>query len=309
MQRSLDILALGEVNVDLILSGLPRIPDWGTEVLADAMDLRLGGSTANMACAAAALGLKVALVGWVGEDEFGDFLLDDLRRKGVLTDYVRRTSETPTGLTVALSGAEDRAFVTSMGTISFLQAADVPDELLASARHVHVGSFFLQTRLKPDLASLLARAHAAGATVSLDAGYDPSESWNGHIAGALAQTDVFLPNEIEATAITRRDDPCQAAEALAAMGPLAVVKLGAEGACAHDGSRLVRAEGFRVQVADTTACGDAFNAGFLQAWLAGTDLEEALARGNACGALMATVSGNDPSVLTPAAIERLIKQS
>lgn len=306
MSRELDVLALGEVNVDLILGGLPRIPDWGTEVLAESMDLRLGGSTANFACAGAALGLRVALVSWVGEDDFGDFLLGELERMSVDTEHLRRAPDCPTGLTVALSGAADRAFVTAMGTIDYLCGDHVPEDLLASARHVHVGSYFLQSRLRPDVPALFARAHALGLSTSLDAGYDPFEQWDGGLGPALAETDVFLPNEVEAGAITGRDDPEQAAADLAALGPLVVVKLGREGACAHDGRDLYRAGGHRVQVVDTTACGDAFNAGFLRARLQGGDPKDCLRTGNACGALMTTVSGNDPSALSPEALAALL---
>jgi len=306
MSRELDLLALGEVNVDLILAGLPRIPDWGTEVLARSMDLRLGGSTANFACVGSALGLRVALVSWVGEDDFGSFLRGELERMSVATEHVRRAPDCPTGLTVALSGAADRAFVTALGTIDCLRGDHVPDDLLASARHLHVGSYFLQSRLRPDVPALFARAHALGLSTSLDAGYDPSEQWDGGLRPALAETDVFLPNEDEATAITGRGDPEEAAAHLAAVCPLVVVKLGPEGACAHDGRDLHRQAGHKVRVVDTTACGDAFNAGFLHARLRGADLDDCLRSGNACGALMATVKGNDPSALSPEALQALL---
>jgi sugar/nucleoside kinase (ribokinase family) len=308
MPRPLDVLAVGEVNIDLILHGVPRIPDWGAEVLAEGMSLRLGGSTANFACAAAALGLRVALVSWVGEDDFGSFLLSELQRMSVITDYVRRAPDRPTGITVALSGRNDRAFVTAMGTIDYLRGEHVPDELLASARHVHVGSYFLQSRLQSDLTHLFRRAHAVGAFTSLDAGYDPAEQWDAGLRQALFETDVFLPNEIEAAAISRKDDPSQAAAVLAALGPTVVVKLGPHGACAHDGNAFYASPGFKVQVVDTTACGDAFNAGFLRARLCGLPLDKCLKWGNACGALMATVPGNDTSVLAPSALESLMGQ-
>ena len=303
--RGIDVLALGEVNVDLIMGGLSRLPDWGAEVLASGMDLRLGGSTANFACACAALGLQVELVAWVGRDAFGEFLLGELERYRVGRRWVRRTDERPTGLTVSLSGHQDRAFVTALGTIDYLRAEDVPPEALAAARHVHIGSFFLQAALQPGLAGLLERVRATGATISLDTGYDPHEEWDSGLREVLGLADVFLPNEVEACNVTSLSDPRAAAQALAATGALVVVKLGAEGACAHDGTRLYEAPAFAVEVVDTTACGDAFNAGFLWAWLRGCGVAEALRFGNAAGALMAGASGNDPTVLSAAAIEAL----
>ncbi|MBC7286586.1 MAG: carbohydrate kinase family protein, partial [Armatimonadetes bacterium] len=75
MEHDFEVVAIGEVNVDLLMIGVRDIPRWGTEVLCDTMALRLGGSTANFACAAAALGLRTALVSWIGEDDFGQFLV------------------------------------------------------------------------------------------------------------------------------------------------------------------------------------------------------------------------------------------
>ncbi|MGD9519291.1 MAG: carbohydrate kinase family protein [Armatimonadota bacterium] len=307
MSYDFDILALGEVNVDLILAGLPRIPDWGTEVLAESMDLCLGGSTANFACVAAALGLRVALVSWVGQDDFGAFLVAELQRMGVATDHVRQATDCSTGLTVALSGSRDRAFVTALGTIDYLRGAHVSDGLLATARHLHVGSFFLQSKLRPDLPELFRRAHACGVSTSLDVGYDPAEQWDSDLYSVLAETDVFLPNEVEAMAISGKASPEEAAAMLAALGPLAVVKLGSQGSCAHDRTALCCQPGYEVQVVDTTACGDAFNAGFLHGWLQGLSLQDCLRWGNACGGLMATVAGNNTSAVSAEAVASLIR--
>jgi len=83
---------------------------------------------------------------------------------------------------------------------------------------------------------------------------------------------------------------------------LVAMKLGAEGAVAREGDRLVRMPGLEVEVADTTCCGDAFDAGFTSAMLRGRRLAECLASGNACGALMATVVGNDVDALDEKAL-------
>jgi sugar/nucleoside kinase (ribokinase family) len=302
MARTFDVLAVGDMNVDLIMTGVPRLPAWGTEVLAEGMDLRLGGSTANFACACAALGRRTALAAFVGQDAFGDLLLGELDGSGVDARCVGRAKDVPTGLTVSLSGREDRAFVTSLGAVNYLRAEDVSDEALASARHVHLGGYYLQAALREGVAGLVARAKAAGATVSLDPGYDPSESWDGGLPDLIAKVDLFLPNEVEARALSGHHDIEQAAASLARDGTLVAVKLGCDGACAHDGRAFTAETGFQVEVADTTACGDAFNAGFLHGWLDGRAIEECLRLGNAAGALMATVTGNDASVLDPARV-------
>ncbi|MGD9498397.1 MAG: carbohydrate kinase family protein [Armatimonadota bacterium] len=306
-EREFDVLVVGDLNIDVILSGIPKLPDYGEEVLASGIAERLGGSAANFAVCCARLGLRVALVAKVGRDEFGDFLLDELQRWGVSTDYVRRHPDLATGVTVSLSGARDRAFVTYVGTIDSLRGEDIPRELLARCRHLHIASYFLQTLLQADCPRLAAAAHAAGLSISVDTGYDPTERWDSGLLELLRQIDIFPPNEVEAQAITGTTGADAALAALCGMVQVAVVKIGAQGALACLGEHTVHVPAFAVDAVDTTCCGDAFNAGFVQGLLAGLPLPEAVTRGNACGALMASVYGNDAEALSPEAVGRLVR--
>ncbi len=200
--RDFDVLVIGDLNIDLILSGIPRLPAYGEEVLATGITRRLGGSAANFAVCCARLGMSVAFVANVGRDDFGELLISELRRWGIATDCVRIREDLATGITVSLSGAHDRAFVTYVGTIDSLRGQDVPRELLLRCRHMHIASYFLQTMLQPDCRALTRAAHAAGLSVSLDTGYDPAEQWNGDLLELISEVDLFLPNEVEAQAIT-----------------------------------------------------------------------------------------------------------
>ncbi len=307
--RDFDVLVIGDLNIDLILSGIPRLPAYGEEVLATGITRRLGGSAANFAVCCARLGMSVAFVANVGRDDFGELLISELRRWGIATDCVRIREDLATGITVSLSGAHDRAFVTYVGTIDSLRGQDVPRELLLRCRHMHIASYFLQTMLQPDCRALTRAAHAAGLSVSLDTGYDPAEQWNGDLLELISEVDLFLPNEVEAQAITGTTSAEAALAALSAMVPVAVVKLGPDGAIACEDARTVHVPGFAVSVTDTTCCGDAFNAGFIDAMLAGQPLPDAVARGNACGGLMASVMGNDAEVLSREAVARLVGDS
>ncbi len=307
-EREYDVLAIGELNVDLILSGVPRVPEFGEEVLAEDIVQRLGGSTANFAVFCAQLGLKVAFVTRVGADDFGDFLLRELEQRGVSSEYATRDPELRTGLTVAVSGAQDRAFVTYVGTIASLYAEDVPDELIRRARHMHIGSYFLQTRLQPGCPRLLKRAHEAGLTVSLDSGYDPREAWDSGIRDLLPDVDVFLPNEIEGPQVARADDVEETMRTLTAWSETVALKLGPLGAMACDSEGCEHLPAYAVEVADTTCCGDAFNAGFIDGLLVGLPLVDCVRRGNACAALMASVIGNEAGVLTPEAVAEMMRR-
>ena len=301
-----DILAVGDLNVDLILSGIREVPAFGREVLASGLGMHLGGCTANLAVFCHRLGLRVAFVARVGRDDFGDFLIRKLGEVGLASEYIIRDETLGTGLTASLSAAHDRAFVTYVGTIDSVTGGDIPDALLARCRHLHLGSYFLQTKLQPGCAELFRRAKAAGLTTSLDTGYDPYENWDAGIRAVLAQTDVFLPNEIEALEITKAGTVEAALGELAQMCGLVALKLGADGSIAQQGDRAPRQGIFPVEVVDTTCCGDAFDAGFLSAMLQGLPLEDCLQWGSASGGLIAGGSGNAAERLSREAVAGLL---
>ena len=217
----LDLLVVGDVNADLVLRGGDLVPSFGQrEQLVDHAQLVLGGSAGIVAAGAARLGLRVAIAGCVGDDALGRAMLEAL--DGVDVSAVRTVAE-PTGVSVALARPGDRAVLTALGALASLRAEDVPDALLAAARHVHVASPFLQPGL--DVAAIAARA--AG-TTSLDPGWDPHERWE----LAWEGFDVLLPNAQEARRLAGEEDVHAAALQLAGQGPLVVVKLGADGALA-----------------------------------------------------------------------------
>jgi sugar/nucleoside kinase (ribokinase family) len=182
-------------------------------------------------------------------------------------------------MTVALSRGGDRAILTALGAVASLTAAEVPASLLAGARHVHAGSWFLlEDSLGPGLAGLFAAARAAGAVTSLDTNWDPAERWTGEaLASAIAQTDLLLPNEAEALRLS-------SAVSL-------VVKLGERGALCVDGPARYQVSLPPVIPADTTGAGDCFNAGLIAGLIDGMDLPRAAALGCAAGALSTAAPG------------------
>ncbi len=303
-----DLMVLGEINVDLILGPEAR-PIFGqVEKLVEDATLTVGGSGTIFACGAATLGLRVAYCGVVGDDFFGRFMMDALHARGVNTDAVTVDKSLKTGLSVILNTTGDRAILTHLGAIDALTPAHVDPATLAAARHVHVTSFFLQHRLRPGLADLLRRARAAGATVSLDTNWDPTEQWDAGLGEVLALTDIFLPNEQELLAITRCDDLDVALDALMPTTPCVAVKLGAAGALCRRGDTVVRDPGFPLQVVDTTGAGDTFNAGFLYGMLHNWSLADALSLGCAAGALSTQAAGGVDAQPTLAAAQALIRR-
>jgi sugar/nucleoside kinase (ribokinase family) len=291
-----DLLVLGDVNPDVIVSGGDVVPAFGqAERLVDAVAVTVGGSGAIVACGAARLGLRVALAGVVGADPFGAFMREQLEARGVDTRGLLTDPERPTGATVVLSQPEDRAILTAPGAVANLRADRIAPRLLDAARHVHASSYFLQRALAPDLPSLFREVRGRGGTTSLDPNWDPSGAWNGSLRTLLAHVDVLLLNEAEASGLTSADDVGRAAHDLRADGAGCVaIKRGRLGAFAVDADGQAESVGFPVVTVDTTGAGDAFDAGFLTAYLAGEPLEACLALGNACGALsIRAVGGTD----------------
>jgi len=287
----LDLLVLGDANPDLVLTGDVRPVFGQAERLVEDARLVVGGSGAIMACGAARLGLRTAFVGVVGDDALGRFMLDALADHEVDTTGCAIDPVRPTGISVVLSRRDDRAILTSTGTIGDLRAELVGADLLARARHVHVSSFYLQRALRHDLPELFGLAHAAGATTSIDPNWDPAERWDGGLLGLLQHTDVFLPNSAEARSITGIDDVDVAAEALAEHGTTVAVKFGQGGGLAIAGDEVARIEAIPTDVVDTTGAGDTFDAGFLAARLQGWPLERCLALAVACGSLSTRAVG------------------
>jgi len=292
MPKPFDLLVAGEINPDLILSGDVQPAFGQTEKLVDSAVLAIGSSSVIFACGATRLGLKVAFVGVCGDDIFGRFMLKEMTEHGVDISAAHVDPRRQTGLSVILNrGTQgDRAILTSLGSMADLRAEDVTDGLLRQSRHLHVASYFLQTALQPDLPDLFTHAHDLGLTTSVDTNWDPSGQWRG-FDELLRQTDVFLPNENEALALTGAASVESAAEMLCKKCGTVALKLGAQGALTYREEGIVRVPALKLQVVDTVGAGDTFDAGFIYGWLEGWSLEKTLSLAAACGSLSTRAAG------------------
>jgi sugar/nucleoside kinase (ribokinase family) len=291
----LDLLVVGEINADLVVTGSDVEPVFGqVEKLVSRATLEIGGSSVITACAAARLGLRTAFAGVVGDDAIGRFMLDAMAARGVDVGACLVDPELETGVSVLLvdeAGERERAILTAPGAMTALQAAHVDRDLLAAARHVHCGGYFLQPGLQAGLPGLFATARASGASCSLDPNWDPGGSWDAGIFGALAECDVFLPNAAESMRIAGAGDIDGAMQELARPDLTIAVKRGADGAEWRRGETRVRLPAPAVEVVDTTGAGDAFDAGLLYGHLAGAAPERQLALAIACGSLSTRALG------------------
>ena len=287
-----DVAVIGEINADLIVMG-NTVPSFNqVEQIVDEAQSVMGSSAVIFACGCARLGLKVAFLGVVGADFFGTFMLDSMRERGIDTSSVKINPTIGTGLSIILNTTDDRAILTYPGSIPELRFEDIELDCIAECRHLHLSSFFLLDRLRPDVAKLFNIVKEMGISISLDTNYDPMEKWDSDLANILPSVDIFLPNEKEAIEISKTKDYHDALIRLSDQVGLVAIKLGAEGAVVKTrGEELIYQRAHSVAVKDTVGAGDSFDAGFVYGYLNHWPVERALKFAVACGSISTLQTG------------------
>ncbi|MGD2146615.1 MAG: sugar kinase [Anaerolineae bacterium] len=289
------IVCLGIMVADVVGRPLRAVPEAGRLVLVDEMSLHTGGCAVNTATGLARLGLPVEVIGKVGTDPFGDFLLDRLDERGIGRSGVSRDEESGTSVTmVMVDPGGERRFVHYIGANARLTLEDVDFGLVESASILHVaGSLVLPGLDGQPTAELLMGARAAGVTTFLDTVWDDTGRWMDLLGPCLPHVDYFVPSLAEARALTGLTDPQAVAGALLDRGVVNVgLKMGADG-CLVMTSRgeSLRAPAFQIKPVDATGAGDAFAAGFIAGVWHGWSLDETARLANAVGALCVTGLG------------------
>lgn len=289
--KRFDISVAGEINLDLILYGLPAAMATERELLADGFMATLGSSSAIFAHNAAALGARVSFATLLGRDDFGRIALERLRAAGVDISGAREHDALQTGVTVLLPHGAERHILTYPGTMEALRLEDLSFASLCEARHFHLSSLYLQKGVHAGLPGLLKSLKDAGLSISLDPNDDPADTWGPPLQEVLPYVDCFLPNESEVCRMTRRGNLEAALDALQQSIPLVVVKRGARGARVRQGRNRFDVAALPVKPVDTIGAGDSFNAGFLRAYLAGRDAVICTQAGNITAALSTQGAG------------------
>lgn len=286
-----DVSVIGELNLDLILSGLPAALTLEREHLATNLSITLGSSSAIFAHNLASLGNKVGFSSSIGDDPLGKICLERLAEREADVSRVRRMAGKTTGLTVILPQGKQRYILTYPGTMFEMNEKDLDLEYVFSAKHLHVSSYFLQKALQPALPDIFRKAKAAGLTTSLDTNDDPDDRWGSGIEKLLPHVDICLPNEREACKLAKVESVEKAAEILSQTVTAAVIKRGSQGVIARRSKEQFVASPPKVEVADHVGAGDSFDAGFIHEFIRGGSMEDCLAFGNIVGALSVTRPG------------------
>jgi len=305
--KQFDIIALGELNVDLILNQIEGEPEVGKEKFAKQMTLTLGSSTAIFAANAAALGAKVAFCGMIGDDSFGDLVESSLKAKGVDTRFLIRQNKYATGATICMSYDEDRANLTYQGAMDYMSLDDIDPEVFKAAKHIHISSIYMQSGVKRDLKKILELCQKNGVTVSLDSQWDPAEKWDLDWKQVLPMLTVFMPNETELKFLTRCETLAEAIETIRPYTNAAVIKCGSKGSILmRKGQPDRRQEALlNKNVVDCIGAGDSFNSGFIARLAAGDDLVRCQEYGNMTGAVNTTAAGGTTAFTCREDVEKI----
>ncbi|MFQ5857668.1 MAG: carbohydrate kinase family protein [Anaerolineae bacterium] len=295
MTAGTPIVCLGIMVADLVGRPVQVLPDPGRLVLVDEMSLHTGGCAVNAATALAKLGMPVEVIGKVGSDPIGDFLVRELDCREIRTRGVSRDPEVGTSATMVMVDPDgERRFVHYIGANARLTLDDVDFTMIEGASILHVaGALVLPGIDGEPTARLLRRAQSAGVITFLDTVWDDTGRWMELLGPCLPHVDYFVPSLAEAQALTDLNEPEEVARALLDEGVGTVaLKMDVDGCLATtEAGELLRMPAFAVEAVDATGAGDAFAAGFIAGVWQGWPLDRTARLANAVGALCVTGVG------------------
>lgn len=306
-EKKWDVYVYGDVNIDLVVPGVDRLPPPGVEQDTPTMETFVGGGAALFTLGVAKLGLKPVFQGSVGKDMYGEYIRKTFAGLGVDDALLADSEEKKTGISISFTNEKDRCFLTYRGTNEGLSLKYLDLGQLAFARHVHITGYEGATNHAEYLDMLTRIRDLGNVTVSFDVGWDMTGVWYEGIFDLLPMIDVLFMNETECMHYTRCQDVREGARRLAEKAGMAVIKLGKTGALAVKDGVETFVPAYPVKAVDTTGAGDSFNAGFVCGFLQGLEMEDCLRYGNGCGALSVTRLGGNTGFPCRAELEAWIR--
>ena len=291
-QPPCQVACVGILVADLFAPPLPRLPAAGELLKVEDFLLTTGGCAANTGMDLARLGVSTTVIGKVGEDSFGDFVVGDLARHGLDTRGIRRSTQGTSRTVILPVVGEDRRYIHAVGANGDFTAADIDRQQVLASQVFYVGGYMLLPHLEAgSLAGLFTAARQAGVKTVLDVAGVTQPAWE-ELSQLLPHVDVFLPNHDEACILTGETDPVRQAAVLLDLGAgVAGITLGGAGAYVCTRTEAIRAGAYTVDVVDPSGGGDAFDAGFIVGMLEGWGLAPTVEFASAAGALACTALG------------------
>lgn len=292
-ERKWGVFVYGDVNIDIVVPNVEKVPEPGQEEVIPVMETFVGGGAALFAMGAGRLALHPVFQGEVGDDCYGELIRAQFRERGVDDCLLRTSSTHKTGISISFTNKHDRSFLTFPGTNVNINIDAVDVAQVGKASHIHVTGYAGSANHDAYLRFLKKIKEETQTTISFDVGWDASGEWNRRIYELFPYIDVLFMNQTESLHYSRCQTAREAAESFAEKCGMAVIKLGKEGSIAIKDGQFFSASSYTVEAVDTTGAGDSFNAGFIYGFLSGKSMEECLKCGNGCGALSVTKLGGN----------------
>ena len=305
----MEVIVIGELNVDIILNKIDGLPKIGKEIMAGSMSVTLGSSSAIFASNLSSLGIEVAFIGKIGNDNFAEVVLGSLKGRKVDTSHILRSDSLSTGATIVLNYDQDRANITYPGAMDDLRLHDIDFKYLEKASHMHFSNCFMQPGIRQDLVALFRKSKEMGLTTSFDTQWDPEEKWDLPLEALLPYVDLFLPNIKEFEFLTRSSSVEEGIRKIKPFANKIIIKNGSDGALGWDGSELISQPAFKNdKVIDCIGAGDSFNAGFIADFIKKAPFRKCLETGALTGAINTTMSGGTGAFENREMVSKIAKE-
>lgn len=307
-----EVVCLGILVADVVGKPVDQMPERGKLTLVDTMELHTGGCACSTGIGLAKIGVDTAVIGKVGDDGFGEFMIGRLASHRIDPRGVVKDTSAATSATMVMVHADgERSFIHYIGANASLAESDVDMDLVRKSKVLHIaGSFLMPGFDGAPTASVLRQAKEAGVVTALDTAWDSKGRWMSLLRPALSYVDYAVPSIEEARMVTGRQTPEDVASVLVDCGVKTVaLKMGELGCYIQSGDTRLTIPPFNVECVDALGAGDAFAAGFLTGVARGWDLERTGRFANAVGALCVTQLGATTGIRDLAATERFIRET
>lgn len=306
------IVCLGILVADVIAKPVDSVPERGKLSLVDKVVMHTGGCAANTAIDLAKIGENVGIIGLVGKDEFGNFLMDELKREKVDTVGLKVTDRSSSSVSLVLSSSDgERSFILCYGTNGVFSEEDIDFNVIKNCEVLFVAGALLMPNFDGEpTARVLKKAKELGKFTILDTAWDSTGRWMKAIEPCLPYIDLFIPSLEEAQKISGKESENDIAKEFLSRGTkIVVIKLGERGCYVNDGVEEFYLECFKANVVDTNGAGDSFVAGFITGIVNGWDLRKSGLFANAVGAHCVTSLGASSGLKSKEEILKFIEKN
>lgn len=305
------VICLGILVADVIAKPVDKIPEKGKLSLVNEIVMHTGGCAANTAIDLAKIGKNVGIIGLVGNDQFGKFLVKELRKENVDTKGLKVTNKSNSSISLVLSSGDgERSFIHSYGTNALFSEEDVDFDIIKDSDILFVAGSLLMPNFDGEpTAKVLKKAKELGKYTVLDTAWDSTGRWMKAIGPCLPYIDLFIPSIEEAQMISGKEDEKDIAKEFIKRGTKnVVIKLGSKGCYINDGKEETYIDSYKVNVVDTNGAGDSFVSGFITGLVNGWDLKKCAIFANAVGANCVMSLGASSGIKSEEEILKFIKE-